>query len=226
MAIMAVSAADVEAAPVDSKLPPEASAEYLFGMTPGMDLERFVDRPRLVDTVNYVFTDPASGERRLAGYAEVVAVYDIPLTDLVAVATDFAASSSYAPRIMESFIQRQDGADYHLYYKVGIKFMGIEVSFRSTFTSTVERLGGGAVGIRSRLTESIDESEYEHYTSIYFAPVTVNGRTMTMIRYFNRPGIRNPSAGMLQVLNIFAPPEARGQVAAIAKEAVRRSGKR
>ena len=219
----AVSAADVGAAPVDRKLPPESSAEFLYGLPPGLDLERLVGKPRLVDTVNYLFTDQASGERRLGGYAEVIAVFDMPIEDILAVSLDFESSASYAPRIMESAIQRRDGPDYHLYYKVGIKFMGIEISFRSTFVSTVEHFDGGSVGIRSRLTESIDESEYEHFTSTYFTPVMVNGRTMTFIRYFNRPGIRNPSVGMLQVLNLFAPPEARGQVSAIAKEAARRS---
>ena len=222
-AIAAVSAADVGAAPVDRKLPPEASAEYLYGVPPGLDLERLVGKPRLVDTVHYLFTDPESGERRLGGYAEVVAVYDMPIEDILAVSLDFESSASYAPRIMESVIQRRDGADYHLYFKVGIRFMGMEVSFRSTFVSTVEYLDGESVGIRSRLTESFDESEYEHYTSIYFTPVTVDGRTMTFIRYFNRPGIIKPSVGMLQVLNLFTPPEARGQVSAIAKEAIRRS---
>lgn len=225
-AVTAASAADFDASMVDRKLPPEASAQFLYGLPPGLDLERLVGKPRLVDTVHYLYTDPDSGERRLGGYAEVVAVYDMPIEDILAVSLDFESSASYAPRIMESTIQKRDGSDYHLYYKVGIRFMGIEVSFRSTFVSTVEYLDGGSVGIRSKLTESMDQSEYEHFTSSYFTPVTVDGREMTFIRYFNRPGIRKPSAGMLQVLNLFAPPEARGQVAAIAKEAAKRSGKR
>jgi len=215
----------VAAAPADRGPPAVTATEFLFGIPPGLDLKKIVDKPRIVELKNYVFTDPVSGERRLAGHAEVVAVYDMPIEDILAVALDFESYPDYAPRIMETNIQERDGTDYHLYYKVGIRFLGIEVSYRSTFRTKVEHFEGKAVGIRSTLVESLDESEFEHFTSLYFSPVTVDGKTMTFIRYFNRPGIRNPSAGMLQVLNLFLPPEARGQVAAIARQARRLSGR-
>jgi hypothetical protein len=106
---------------------------------------------------------------------------------------------------------------------VGIKFMGLGVEYESIFETVHESLPAGAVGLRSRLVRSVDESEFEHYTSYYFCPVTVNGKMMTFVRYFNRPGIIGPTLGMLQVLNLFTSPEAKGQVAALAKEAFRRS---
>jgi len=213
------------AAPSDAR-PPQASAEFMFGIPAGTDLEKIVDKPLLVGTHNYVFTDPAGGERRLGGYAEVVAVYDIPLEELVAVSLDFESFPDFVPRIYGTKILSRSGQVWRLQYNAGIKFLGIDVTYDSVFETIVEQLPGGGVGIRSHMLESLDDSAYEAYNSFYFCPVTVRGKTMTFIRYFDRPGIRKPSAGMLQVLNLFAPPEARGQVSAIAKEAVRRSKQR
>lgn len=211
------------AAPVAKPRPPEVAAQHLYGIPAGVDLARLVGRPTLAGIYNYVFTDPVAGDRRLAGYAEVLAVFDIPLDQLVAVSLDFESYPSYAPRITDTKILSCDGSVWQLRYKVGIKFMGLGVNYESIFETVRESLPSGAVGMRSRLVSSVDESEFEHFTSYYFCPVTVNGKVMTFIRYFNRPGVIEPSPGMLQVLNLFAAPEAKGQVSALAKEAVRRS---
>lgn len=214
----------VSAAPVASSQAMLA-AEYLYGVPAGLDLSKLVDRPRLLDTTHLVFKDEATGERRLTGYAEVVAVYDMPLESLVAVACDFASYPSFVPRILESTVEGHDGPIWRIRYNVGIRFLGVEVSYRSIFDSMIEHLDGGAVGMRSWQVQSLDDGLYESYTSFYFAPVTVNGKTMCFVRYFNRPGIRRPGIGVLQVLDLFTPPESRAQVAAIANEARRRASR-
>lgn len=200
-------------------------AEYLYGVPADLDLAAVVDRPRLLGTTHLLFTDHATGERRLTGYADAVAVYDLPLEDLVATVTDFASYPSFVPRIIEATVLAHDGAVWTVSYNVGIRFLGVQVSYRSIFDTVQERLEGGAVGVRSRQAQSLDGGLYETYTSYYFAPVTVKGKTMCLVRYFNRPGIRNPGFGVLQVLDLFTPPEARAQVAAMANEARRRAAR-
>jgi len=211
------------AAPDDKPRPPEAAARHLYGIPAGVDLEKLVGKPKLASTFYYLFNDPASSERRLAGYAEVHAVFDIPLEQLVAVSLDFESYPSYVPRIMSTSILTCDESSWQLHYNVGIKFMGLGVEYESIFETVRETLPAGAVGTRSRLVRSIDQAEFEHFTSYYFCPVMINGKVMTFVRYFNRPGVIGPTPGMLQVLNLFAAPEAKGQVSALAKEAVRRS---
>ncbi|MBU0926331.1 MAG: SRPBCC family protein [Spirochaetes bacterium] len=205
---------------------PQASAEYLYGLPEGTDLARLVDRPTLVGTTNYLFDDPETGERRLGGYAEVVAVYDVPIDELVAVTTDYESYPSFMPRIFGVRTIREAGDEALLEFKAGIRFLGVDVAFVSTFEYAVDRRPDGGVGIRSRLVESEDQSEFEHFTSFYFLPVVVRGREMTFVRYFNRPGIRRPSPGLLQVLGIIISPESKAQLRAIAKEAsARRAGR-
>ncbi len=203
-----------------------AYSEFLFGIPPGLDLDKLIDKPMLVDSANYVFKDSVTGEKRLSGFAEVVAVYDIPMQDLLDVILDFESYPSFAPRIFGTQILSREGQRYRLQYNAGIKFLGINLTYDSVFESVLETLPEGGMGLRSWLVDSLDDASYEHFTSFYFCPVTVKGRTMTFMRYFNRPGIKRPSAGMLQILNLFTAPEARGQVNAMAKETERRAGKR
>ncbi|HUW70631.1 MAG TPA: hypothetical protein VMX33_10380 [bacterium] len=199
------------------------TAEYLYGVPAGLDMSALVDKPRLLGTTHQLFQDETTGERRLTGYAEAVAVYDMPLESLVAVACDFASYPSFVPRILEATVQGRDGPVWRVRYNVGIRFLGVEVAYRSIFDSTIEHLDDGAVGVRAWQVQSLDGGLYESYNSFYFAPVTVNGKTMCFVRYFNRPGIRRPGFGLLQVLDLFTPPESRAQVAAIANEARRRA---
>lgn len=203
-----------------------ASAEYMYGVPSDIDLDKIIDKPLLLDWTNFVFNEPVSGEKRLGGYADVVAVYDIPMPDLLEVSLDFESYPSFVPRIFGTSILSHEGQTYRLKYNAGIKFLGLDITFDSIFESQVEHLPDEGVGIRSWLVESLDDASYEHFTSFYFCPVTLNGRTMTFVRYFNRPGVKRPSLGMLQVLNVFTPSEARGQVSAIARETRRRIGRR
>jgi len=221
--VAGVLAPPPQAAPDDKPRPPEATARHLYGIPVGIDLEKLVGKPTLAGTFYYTFKDSVTSKRYLAGYAEVHAVFDIPLEQLVAVSLDFESFPTYVPRITGARVLSCDGSSWQLHYNVGIKFMGMGVEYESVFETVRESLPAGAVGTRSRMVRSLDESEFEHFTSYYFCPVTVDGKLMTFVRYFNRRGVIGPTPGMLQVLNLFAAPEAKGQVTALAKEAVRRS---
>lgn len=206
-----------------SGTPPEAAAALLYGVPDGLDLASIVGKPTLLGTVNYVFKD--GDEKRLAGYADVVAVYDLPMDAMLAVLLDFEAAPKYVPHILEATVRRRgpDGAE--IYYKSGFRILGIEISYESIFLTTVDRLDGGAVGVRSLMLDSLDGRSFEHYTSTYLEPVVVGGRTMTFVRYFNRPGLRKPGLGLLQVLNLFVSPEAKAQLDALEEETRRRLGR-
>jgi len=207
-------------------LPPETTMEYMFGVPDGVDLRALVHAPRLVGTTYYVFDDPASGERRLGGYAEIQAVYDLPVDAFWDVLLDIEAYPTYSPRILGAKIESVWGPVYRVRYTTGIRFLGIEVSYVAIEDITVQTFPDDSRGTRTRLVESLDGSVYEHFSSFYVAPVVVGGKQMTFVRYFSRPGIRKPGFGMLQVVQFFAAPEGKGQVNAVAKEAARRIGRR
>lgn len=237
MALVPIHAQDAAAAPPSSTpsppastrlpgLPEETTREYLFGVPEGVDLEPLVHSPRLVGTTYYVYDDEASGERRLGGYAEFHAVYDLPVESLWDVLLDISSYPTFSPRILGAEVESVWGSVYRVRYTTGIRFLGIEVSYDAIEDITVQTFLDGSRGTRTRLVESLDGSVCEHFSSFFVAPVTVEGREMTFVRYFSRPGIRNPGFGMLQVVQFFAAPEGKGQVNAVAKEAARRLGRR
>ncbi len=207
-------------------LPEETTREYLFGVPGGVRLEALVHSPRLVGTTYYVYDDKASGERRLGGYAEFHAVYDLPVDALWDVLLDIPSYPTFSPRILGAEIESAWGSVYRVRYTTGIRFLGIEVSYDAIEDVTVQTFLDGSRGTRTRLVQSLDGSVFEHFSSFFVAPVTVGGREMAFVRYFSRPGIRNPGFGMLQVVQFFAAPEGKGQVNAVAKEAARRLGRR
>ncbi len=206
-----------------SGTPPEAAAALLYGVPEGIDLASIVGKPTLLGTTNYIFKD--GDERRLAGYVDVVAVYDLPIDAMAAALLDFEAAPGYVPHILEATVRRRGSDGAEIYYKSGFRILGIEISYESVFLTAVDRLEGGAIGLRSLMLDSLDGRSFEHYTSTYLEPVVVGGRAMTFVRYFNRPGLRKPALGLLQVLNVFVSPEAKAQLDALEGETRRRLGR-
>lgn len=202
-----------------------SAAQYLYGIPVGLDLEGLVGAPELIDSAYYAFDAADGGEPRLSGYADVVAVYDLPLDRVAAAAADFAAYPRFMPRILGVEILGVDGSTSLLRYRAGLDFLFFSVAFESVFESTVDTLPGGAVGVRSRLVESLDDAEYEHVNSFYLEAVTVRGKPMTFVRYYNRPGLRRPAPGLQAIVGSVIAAEAKGQVKALAKEAARRYAK-
>jgi len=202
---------------------PGADTDYLYGRPEGLALEPLIANPTLVDSSFRAFKAADNGEPRLSGYAEVVAVYDLPPAAFAAAAADFPAYPRFMPRILRAEVLGVDGETSRIRYTAGLDFLLFSIAFESVFESIVETLPDGAVGIRSRLVESLDGSEYEHVNSFYFEPVTVRGRPMTFVRYYNRPGLRKPPPGLSSVLGAGLASEAKGQVKALAREAARRA---
>ncbi len=217
-------AAPAVTASASGQRPYETYQEYLYGLPPGLDLRALVGKTEIVGSFHYL-SDYPSG-KRLGGYAEVVAVYDIPLRDLVEVATDFDMYTAFMPRMLDATVLSRDGPLVRTKYRVGLSFMGIELAYDTVCDTLLERLPEGAMATRSWLVESPDGNTYESFNSFYFHPVNVGGRTMTFVRFFTRPGINRPSSGTLQLAQMLASSEARSQVSAIAKEALRRAKKR
>ncbi len=202
---------------------PQQGFDYRQGIHPEAILEGLVDNPTIVEIDNYLFDDSLSGERRMAGYVDVHAVYDIGIEYLVSAIMDFAAYPDYAPRIFTARIAEASGDRYLLNYSVGISFLGFKVAYETVEETLVTRYADGSLLTRSRLIDSPDGNLFEHYMSMYLCEVRVNGKNMTYIRYYNRPGLRTPFPGMLAVAKAFTPGESRHQLNSLAKEASRRA---
>ncbi len=202
---------------------PREGFDYRQGIHPQAILSELVDQPAIIEIENYLFTDKLSDERRMAGYADVHAVYDIGIEYLVSAILDFPAYPDYAPRIFSASIAEAGGDRFLLNYTVGISFLGFRVAYETVEETLVTRYEDGSMLTRSRLIASPDGNLFEHYMSMYLCEVRVNGKSMTYIRYFNRPGLRKPFPGMLAVAKAFTPGESRHQLNALAKEAARRS---
>ena len=217
------------AGPKRSERPARETAEYLYGMPETLsmgELEDLIGKPTILDTMYYIFDDAATGERRVSGYADLIAVFDAPIKDMLAVSADFEGYPRFLPRVLDSRIDSGNGSIYRVWYDTGVKLLGIQVSYKVRSETVIESVGGSAIALRSKLIESLDGSLYEHFVSIYLEPVVLKGRPMTFVRYFNRPGIRKPSLGTLQIVRLFAPSEGKAQVLAFGREAVRRAGDR
>lgn len=212
-------------APATALPAPASGWDTRYWIPAGTDLSALVDDPEIIEARQYLFSEPASGERRIAGYVDLHAVYDLPLSDILPVVLDVEALPDYMPFILEATVTARSADGYTASYLAGISFLGMKVAYRTVAESRVTRFADGSVGIASHLVESVDGNMYEHYTSWYLATVSVGGKPMTYIRYYNRPGIRKPFAGMLSIAKTFTPPNSKGQVTATIKEAKKRAKK-
>lgn len=228
LAAALAACASPSAAAAQDRGPPPAPAsgfDARVGRTPGAELEALLGKPRVVDSDHYNFSDPESGERRMAGWVEAEIVIDAPIASVAAVINDPAAFSGFMPMILGSEILEEGPGRQLIRYRVGIRFLGFEVGYATVEEAVFEWLPNGAGLNRSRLIDSPDGNMFEHYVSVYMEPVRLSGREMTYLRYFNRPGLRKPFPGMLPVAKAFIPSGTRSQLQAIEKEAKRRAGR-
>lgn len=201
---------------------PPSGYDTRYAMPAGTNPAALLDKPAIIDSLQYIYTDSALGEKRLAGYIDLQVVYDIAPKDFMAVVLDIEALPDYMPYIMEASIMSGTPEQRVAAYTVGISFMGIKVAYKTVGELVYQKLPDGAEGVKSRLLCCPDGSIYEHYSSWYVLPVTVQGRTMSYVRYYNRPGISKPFLGMLSITRAFTPPNSKGQIHATYKEALKR----
>jgi hypothetical protein len=169
------------------------------------------------------YKDPASGESRIVGYGDAAGVYDVPLSAVLSVLDDPVGASSYSPRLLESRLELRDGSRLVIFQFVGFSFLGIKLGYRFRAEQVRDDLSKGEVGYRVRLLESLDGTFFEAYTSWYAKQVMVDGREMVFLRTYTRPGLRKPALGMEGILKTFTPPELKGTLNRVVKEARRRA---
>lgn len=192
------------------------------GIAPGTDLEKLVGKPEMIEMVNFQFEDPATGEKRMAGFSDTHGVYDLPLEAFIQVIADYDSYHRFNNRIFESEVLKGSGDSWLVRYNVGISFLGFRVAYDTVEEATLKRFPDGSVLFLGRLVDSPDGNLFEHYTSTYLAEVLVNGKRMTYVRSLNRPGLRKPFPGMLAISKTFTPGESRAQMNGLAKEVSRR----
>ena len=210
-----------------SSLAPEYPAlkdgyDFRYGIPPGTDLAALVDDPTVLAEENTEYFDNLSGENRMSGFADYHAVYDVSIESAKATLADLETYSGFMPWISGSTILSRDNNHYNLKFSVGINFLGAKVGYATLSECWIDYFPDGSVGLRSRMVESPTGNLFEHYLSWYLAPVLVNGKGMTYVRYYARPGLRRPSWLVSSLVKKFTEPNIRDQVSSFMKEAVRR----
>jgi hypothetical protein len=210
-------------AAADSRQDPYEGFDVRYGVAPGAELAALVEKPAMVAMGFRKYRDPASGERRLAGFAEVHGVYDLPLAALLAVLDDPTEALRYSPRLLAARIEKREGPLVRFYQEVGVVFLGIKVGYRFRAEQVRDDLSAAEVGYRNRLLESLDGNFFEAYTSWYAKEVLVDGRRLVYLSAYARPGLRRPPIGTEFILKSFTPGEMKSTLDRVVGEARRRA---
>ncbi len=225
-----VGAAPTGAAPVGARIPTQPPAypplvggyDFRYGMVPGTDFESLVGKAVAISRNNVDYYDAEHGEKRLSGFAEFHGVYDVGIGIVKETLVDFENYPKYMPWITSGTVLAREKDHYDLRFTVGINFLGAKAGYLSLSETEIDKFPDGSLGLRSRMTESPDGSLYELYVSWYLASVPVKGRAMTYVRYYSRPGLRNPSWLVSSFIARFTEPNIQDQVASLMKESARR----
>lgn len=194
-----------------------------YGIAPGTDLKALADRTAVLGMSMTSFKEETTGKPMIRGYAEVHAVYDVPLCDVDASMWDFIGQKQIFPRLLEVRVEKES-ADYaRIFQRVGVSILGLSVGYRMRIEVSRDHFPNGAVGHRSRLIECIDGNMFQSYSSTYMEEVTIDGKKMTYIRVFSSPGILNPFPGTDYIVKQLTPGELRDSIAITVKDARRRA---
>lgn len=170
----------------------------------------------------FKFRDEASGENRILGVGEAHGLFPVPLESAVAIVLDYPNLKRISPRVREVRVLDASAFRYSVYEDIGINFMGISIGYRLEAETLRDNLAEGIVGVRSRLTKSLDGKLYASDASWYFRRMEIGGLSYTYMRTWTTSGLRNPAAGVAGIMKLFTAGELRDQVNAVASLAAKR----
>jgi hypothetical protein len=195
--------AATSAAPANGPYP-GFEVRYGIGPLPAR-LSSLVGRNEPISAATDVFREPSGGRYVLEGLGEGQAIYDVSLEALFAVLSPDPGRKAFGPGVLENHVEEFEGNRALVFQVVGAEFLGVKLAFETRSEVFWDSFPDGSVGIRSRLVGNPDGKLYESYNSWYLAPIEVEGRTMTYMRFYIRSGIYDPFPGAESVMKLFLP---------------------
>jgi hypothetical protein len=167
-----------------------------------------------------VLTPPqVPGEKRLLGTGEAHGIQEADLQTVATLLWDYAALKTISPRLQEARVEERSPTRILVYEELGIAVLGIKIGYKFRIESIRDDFPDGAVGLRYRLTESLDGKLYEADSSWYLKEIEVGGKKMLYMRTYSTSGMRNPGFGVAGAVKAFTGGELTGQIQEIAREA-------
>lgn len=159
------------------------------------------------------------GEKRVLGTGEAHGIQEADLQTVATLLWDYAALKTISPRLQEARVEERSPNRILVYEELGIAVLGIKIGYKFRIESIRDDFPDGAVGLRYRLTESLDGKLYEADSSWYLKEIEVGGKKMLYMRTYSTSGMRNPGFGVAGAVKAFTGGELTGQIQEIAREA-------
>lgn len=163
------------------------------------------------------------GEKRVLGTGEAHGIMDAPLEAVATLLWDYPVLKTISPRLQEAKVEERSRDRVVVYEEIGINFLGIKIGYKLRLEALRDDFPDGSVGLRYRMTESLDGKLYSADSSWYLKEVEVGGKKMLYMRTFSTSGMRNPGLGVAGAMKAFTAGELSGQVEAVAREAMKRA---
>lgn len=194
-----------------------------YGIAAGADLAALVGKTETLGMDIQSFVDPMDGKYKLRGFGESQGLFDVPFDEVIASLWDAEGQAKIYSNLLEVKIE-EPGEDRQLVYqRIGVSLLGLSVGYRMRIEAVRDYLPDGAVGIRTRLISCLDGNMFESFSSWYVAPVTVNGKQLTYLRLFSRPGIVDPFPGTSMFVKGLTPGQLSNSITTTIRDARRRA---
>lgn len=197
-----------------------------YGIAPGTDLAALAGRTATIGMNVTSFTDPVDGKSKLRGFGESQGLYDVPLEAVLESLWDIESQPKFFPNLFESRVEEKGDNEMRVFQYVGVSVLGIKAGYHMRVEMKRDYLPDGAVGVRSRLIQCLDGNMFESYSSYYLARVEVNGKQMTYIRLYSRPGIVDPFPGTAAIVKGLTPGQLSDSITLFVRDARRREASR
>lgn len=198
-----------------------------YGILPsGTALRSLIGKAESLDISSVREADSAAGDRRVLGTGQAQGLFPVPLEAAASAVIDVPNLPKVSSSILNATLIESSGLRFRAREKIGFEFLGLSIGYEVIVDTLVDRLPGGAVGVRSRLVESLDGKIYRADVSWYFAPVVIDGKEYTYMRLWSVSGLANPAPGVPAALELFSKGELKGQVRAVAALAEKNPGRR
>jgi hypothetical protein len=197
-----------------------------YGIAPGTDLEALAGKTATLGMDVKSFTDPLDGKGKLRGFGESHGLYDVALEDVLASLWDIESQPKFFSNLFEARVEDRGENEMRVFQYIGVSVLGIRAGYHMRVEMRRDYLPDGSVGIRSRLLECRDGNMFESYSSYYLARVEVNGKPMTYIRLYSRPGIVDPFPGTAAIVKGLTPGQLSDSITLFVRDARRRAAER
>jgi hypothetical protein len=177
--------------------------DYRWSIPPGTDFPSIYMKPTEIDSDTQFYFTGKGGETRLRAISDYHGLYPIELSRYYAFLRDYENKPKHSSMMLANEVDYSQKPYVIQTQTLGFNVLGMKLSYTVKFLGLDTFPEPNVMASWWRQVDGEKSAFFETYGSYYLVEMPYQGKKCTYVRYFQRIGIRNPFAGLTEIVRIF-----------------------